>query len=213
MFHFKSSTRFILLASFVAMIALSASAQSPAGKTARSKRANSSSHREQYTAVGVSFLSWNESVELKSVAASDKAAANFFGNTIHAEKSFLFSSNFGYLLYGGAMLGYAHVGGTQGAVPYRLANRSWWGALASIRASYQPSTDLIGSIGPVAIYRNIDLPTSSAISSVQGAPTFNYGLSADVRFAVHPHWLVRAEMGSFFTQASTMWMLGLSYIL
>lgn len=163
-----------------------------------------------FTTLAFSYVSWNETVELKAPGQTDKTIATFVGNSLIMEKEIPRQPKFGYLAQLALGAGLVSVGGDQTLV-YRLSNQHWWSAELGAKASYHISPQIVFSFGPMALYRNVEMPTSAAQVSARSGATVNYGFMAELRERLTPNWEFRQVMGALATRATTYWSFGIGY--
>jgi hypothetical protein len=157
----------------------------------------------------LSYLSWNETVDLLRGDAADKASANLFGNSLTYEREIAISSPFSYSLQAAALFGFANLGATQ-TLAYRQSNRPWWGADTALRLIYNLSNQISTSIGSTLLYRRLDLPADASGTSAKSGINFNLATTADLRLHFHRNWELREEFGLLAFKASTYWSLGIA---
>jgi len=156
------------------------------------------------------FTSWTERVSLTRGQTSDSALANLFGNTVMFELERYPVARWGYYLQGEALFGYANVGGSQAGIPYQLAGQPWFGTAVAARGGYRIIKEVAFTLGPIALYRQMDLPPATNISVRSGAD-FNFGATVDMRIRLATHWELRQEIGTLMVNATTFWSLGFGH--
>ena len=203
MFHFK-----FLLFLVISVVCLVCPAQE---SSVYKKQTPLSSQENPHLDMELSYLSWKEVVTLKGPGGSEKTYGDYIGNGIDFDYNKYWSPEWGHLIEAGLFFGVANLGGTQAVVPYHETNVRWWGLRASYRLSYRISQQITSSMGPLALYRNINFPAEASATDVKSGTSANYGLSADLKILLNPHWLLRTELGTLFVDASTLWSLNLGY--
>lgn len=208
----------VLLTLVLILVAAPGFAQTPDQKTVDQKTSNKKTAVKQkpftyidYTTIALSFVSWGESVRLTQGALTDRAHANLLGNSILLEWEHYFQPRLGWILRGSYLFGVADVGGTQSQITYQQSNESWWGAESSVRLGYRLSKWIIGTTGPMGLYRELALPDSPAGVSATSGSTFNVGWTADLRMRLINSIEVREEIGFLLFAADTYWTLGAGY--
>jgi hypothetical protein len=161
--------------------------------------------------IGVSYMSWKENVDLKQGNTPDQTTADLYGNTLlYQFESYSYQARSGYLMETALGTGSAGIG--QGdTLAYRTSDAKWSGALLSLRYSYRLAATVATSIGPVALYRQFDLPKDAAGVEAEPASSFNYGVLAHLRLSLSKNWELNQSIGTLFQKASTFWSLGIAY--
>lgn len=158
-----------------------------------------------------SFISWKEQLSLLGGGDSQKDYGDYFGNAVLVEYEHYWAPHWGTIAEFGFLTGLANLGGSQSHIPYQHSDVEWWGFKGSYRGAYRLSSAIATSIGPIFLYRKIDLPSSPGGVDVNSGESFNYGAAVDLRLLLNSHLEIRTEIGGLFEKASTLWSVGLGY--
>lgn len=199
MFHYKLISTLILFTSCVAFSQQHPISHKPA------------EHIRSHFKIELSYITWKEMVSVKGPTGSEKIYGDYIGNAIAIGYESYWSAKWGSIIDGGLLLGQANLGGSQTLVPYQESDLRWWGLKASYRATYRLSPQIITSMGPMVLGRQIDLPLSSAANEVKSGATVNHGIVADVTCLLTSTFAIRTELGGLLQEASTVWSLGIGY--
>lgn len=199
MFHYKFISTLILFTSCVAFSQQQPILRKPA------------EHIRSHFKIELSYTTWKEMVSVKGPTGSEKIYGDYIGNALGIGYESSWSAKWGSIIDGGLLLGQANLGGSQTLVPYQKSDLRWWGLKASYRATYRLSPQIITSMGPVVLGRQIDLPLTAAANEVKSGATVNYGIVADVTCLLTSTFAIRTELGGLLQEASTLWSLGIGY--
>jgi hypothetical protein len=166
---------------------------------------------KNYKTLSVSYFSWGEKVMLSQSGRTDHAHANLLGNALNFEIEHYFRPRYGFIFMGSLFYGIADVGGTQNYLAYNLSNQNWSGAGIETHFAYRFSQWLIGTVGPIAVYRPLSLPVSPSGTSAKFGSSFNFGGTFGLKMQLNKHFEIREEIGALATNASTYWAISLGY--
>jgi len=161
--------------------------------------------------LGFSYVSWTEFVDLSTATSTDQAFANFYGNALSYEKASFNRGHWGNAIEGSLMYGQAGAGGSQTQIQYQSSSQKWWGAQANYRWAYRLNHQVVLSMGPMALYRQITWSDQDTVTVKSGAD-LNLGWVGDLRLQLGRNWQLRQSIGTLAFKASTIWNLGLNYI-
>jgi hypothetical protein len=164
-----------------------------------------------YTTASLSYFSWGEAVTLAQGGQVDHAHANRLGNALSVDWEHYFKPRFGVDIMGSFLFGVADVGGTQSVLSYNLVNQSWTGFGGAVHGAYRFSKWVVGTLGPIAIYRNLSLPQDPSGTIATSGHSTNLGATVALKMRLNDWLEVREEIGTFFGNPSTYWSVGLGY--
>lgn len=160
--------------------------------------------------VGVSYLAWNEKMQLQQNATTAQDDANFVGATLNVEKNMAFARwGWAYGLTAGS--GKASGGSGGSVVTFQKGNQPWflYGAYAKLYQKWSGRL-YVGFTVPVFV-RQIDWPTDqNGVYATSGKPV-NLALLLDLNLRLNQKWDLYQSIGPFGDQGSTLWRLGISY--
>jgi hypothetical protein len=165
--------------------------------------------RHSHITVALSYLSWNEAVNINAASGASQSSANLFGNALTLELEHFFHVRFAAIYQLSALYGVANIGNSDSS--YQLSGLNWWGAGASARLGYRLTPQILSSLGPITVFRQLSPPTDSSGTTATSGSSFNYGATFDLRLDLTPRVVVRQEIGALFVRASTFWQLGVGY--
>lgn len=177
---------------------------------AGSNRTHQAFHREDYI-LGLSYLQWNEKVNLQAGAVTDQDTANFVGMNLSIEK------DTSYALWGwalGATLGSgkASGGGNSTLISFQKGNQAWtsYGAYARVYKKLSGRVYL-GLMAPL-IFRQVSWPNDAGGFPVDSGKNINTGLLFELNFRISRKMDFFQEIGPFSSaEGATLWRIGLGY--
>jgi hypothetical protein len=200
MFHFKIFITFLCL-----IIGLQAFAQGAAPQVTTPNIRSKSSH------LIFSYLSWNELVDIQSSFAEDNTKhADFFGAALGYEKENI-GAKWGTVFEGDFLFGQANIGEPSGSIPYQKNYVKWQGLMGSYRLAFRFNEQVIMTVGPLILGRQVEWPDQPADTEVKSGNPINFGVIADVRFMLSKRLEVRQTLGTLAFKAATLWSLGIGY--
>jgi hypothetical protein len=167
-------------------------------------------HREDYI-LSLSYVQWNEKVNLQSGTVVDQDTANFVGTTLNAEK------NFGYARWGWAIgatvgTGKASGGGNSSVIAFQKGNQAWttYGGYAKIYHKTSGRVAL-GLVAPL-LFRQISWPNDPNGYPVDSGKNVNTGLLFEINFRISRSFDFFQDIGPFSSaEGATLWRIGLGY--
>ena len=163
-----------------------------------------------FTTVSISYLSWGENVSLSRAGKTDQTHGSLLGNSLGVEFEHYFEPRYGFTLKGDLLLGVADIGGSP-SLAYSQVNQHWWGAGATAHFAYRFSKWVISSVGPILIYRQLNLSNDSSGTAAQSGSTVNVGATVALRMRLTDQLEIREEIGTLAINAFTYWSVGLGY--
>ena len=179
-------------------------------QTAENRGAGTAEKTKIFSSISLSYISWTELVDLSNGAATDRAYANFYGNSFIYEREVYHSLRSGFTTEFGLMYGQAGAGGTQSLLTYQTANQKFFGAEFSGRYAYRLSPQILIGFGPLVLYRNIKWPSDATVDAKSGSDV-NLGLVTELKMRLSQDWDLRQTFGTLAFKASTLWTLGVGY--
>lgn len=161
--------------------------------------------------IGLSYLSWTETLDLDNGSITDKAFANFYGNSLFYEKTFPTSQQNGYSIELGALAGQANGGGTQSLITYQKSYTKWWGAESTLRLAHQLSQQIVLSAGAMILYRKLTWPDQTSALNVKSGADINVAALLDIKMNLGEQLFLKNTLGTMAFKASTYWALCLGY--
>ncbi len=172
--------------------------------------AGASSFRREYI-LGLTYVQWNEKVNLQSGTLVDTDTANFVGTNLNIERNFS-TPKWGWSLGASLGAGKASGGGNSNLITFQKGNQAWtsYGVFSRIyqKLSGRLSLGLIGTL----IYRQVSWPSDATGFPVDSGKNINTGILFEVNFRLSRSVDFTQAIGPFSSSdGSTLWRIGLAY--
>ena len=166
-----------------------------------------------FATISLSFVSWKESVSLSRGNNAGTTQAKLLGNALGIEWEHYFQPRSGFTFQVAYLFGVADVSGRSADLQYQQENQRWWGVGATTHLAHRFSKWAIGSLWTesVHVYRNLRLFDDPSGTSAKASSSVNAGATVDLRMRLTNELEVREEIGTFATNTSTYWSVGMGY--
>lgn len=160
--------------------------------------------------LGLSWVQWNEKINLQSGAVSDQDNANFKGLNFHFENKRTHSDG-GWAVGAAFGSGLATGGGKSALVTYQKGNQAWTSLGLHAKVFKKMSEQLaLGVMVPV-IYRQVKWENLPGGLPVDSGNDINLGLLFEIDFKLSKKFSFYQDIGPFSSSGGTLWRLGLAY--
>ena len=162
-------------------------------------------------AIKVTYLSWQELVDIENPGIADNSKkANFFGNSLAYERIDV-PGHFGSSRELSLNFGTAHIGQQGGNISYQKNLVKWFGAHLALKGVYRFHKLITAGMGPILIYRNVQWPEIPTSATVKSGSDVNLGVIFDIRLQINDKWDIQQNIGTLAFKATTIWSLGALY--
>ena len=161
--------------------------------------------------ISISYMSWNEGLDIDNGIKSDKSTVNYFGNSLqYANTNWL--RRLDSLVDLGLGYGTAIAGTKQPSLNYQASNLKWLSLMAAFEKKIKVSEEIFFSIGPQFFYRSVNLNPNDSPLRVEAGPALNFAAVLETHLQLNESLEITQSLSALLPRPASLWSLGIAYL-